>query len=106
MFSLKHCPFVFFYPGQGDNFSPKKKRCHPPFTLVHGGLVVEAGHRHDVSVRARVRFMEGCPAPQPLLPVAVDPPLDQGEELDSPARVVVADTKLDTVLAAFFGRVG
>ena len=26
MFSLKHCPFVFFYPGQGDNFSPKKKK--------------------------------------------------------------------------------
>ena len=26
MFSLKHCPFVFLYPGQGDNFSPKKKK--------------------------------------------------------------------------------
>ena len=26
MFLLKHCPFVFFYPGQGDNFSPKKKK--------------------------------------------------------------------------------
>ena len=58
MFSLKHCPFVFFYPGQGDNFSPKKKKkkkkalCGilgsdeselPPEARVQAGLAVRRG---------------------------------------------------------------
>ena len=73
----------------------------PP--MVQDEVEVAASVADNNSTAGGISTDAPAPAPQPLSPVAVDPPPDQGGKLDGPARVVVADAKLDTVLAALGG---
>ena len=71
--------------------------------LPRGDVPTRASGADDNSAAGGISTDAPAPAPQPSSPVAADPPPDQGEELDGPARVAAADAKLDAVLAASGG---